>query len=366
MNPLQALLRERIGEDGPITIAEYMALALTDPKHGYYTGRDPLGVQGDFITAPEISQIFGELIGLWLAVVWQGMGSPDPVNLVELGPGRGTLMSDILRATQNVPGFADAVRVHLVEASPALKLAQEETLAGRTLAVPPMWHTRLDDVAEGPMLLVANEFFDALPIRQLMRAGDFWLERCVDTSPDPDSETLDWVLVAPRDRASLPLPPGLVEGEAGEFVEICPAGQDIAHAIGKRLADHGGAALIVDYGHEKSAPGETLQAVKAHAYHDVLKDPGEADLTAHVDFAALAHAAFTAGAQAWGPVAQGHFLTELGIEARAHALMSVATAAQQADIEAGAKRLIDPAQMGTLFKVMAITPKGETPPPVFG
>lgn len=365
MNELQALLRERIGDMGPMSIAEYMRAALTDPTHGYYTGRDPLGVEGDFITAPEISQIFGELCGLWLAVNWQAMGQPDPVNLVELGPGRGTLMSDIIRATQNVPGFADAIRVHLVEASPALRKAQEDALAVHELAVPPMWHDSLDTVAEGPMLMVANEFFDALPIRQLMRAGDYWLERCVDTDPDPQEPDLNFVLVPPGDRDDPILPPGLVDGENGEIVEICPDGQDIAHAIGTRIVNHGGVALIIDYGHAESAPGETLQAVKDHAFHDVLTDPGEADITAHVDFAALAHAAFTAGAQAWGPVAQGRFLTALGLEARANALMSVANAEQQHEIETGAKRLIDPEQMGTLFKVMAITAKGEPAPPVF-
>ena len=365
MNELQTLLRERIGDGGPLTIADYMEWALTDSRYGYYTNRDPLGADGDFITAPEISQIFGELIGLWLAVVWQGMGAPDSVNLVELGPGRGTLMSDILRATQNVPGFADAVRVHMVETSPTLRAAQEDALAQRTLATAPMWHDRFDNVPEGPMLLVANEFFDALPIRQLMPTGNHWLERCVDTDPDPDKEGLQYVLVAPRDRDALPLPPGLVDVQTDDFIEICPAGQDMAHAIGKRVADHGGAALIIDYGHGESAAGETLQAVKGHAFADVLKDPGEADITAHVDFAALSHAAFTGGAQAWGPVPQGHFLAALGIEERATALMSVANAEQQHDIESGAKRLVDPDQMGSLFKVMAITPKGETPPPVF-
>lgn len=365
MNDLLALLRERIGDAGPLTIAEYMETALTDPTHGYYTGRDPLGADGDFITAPEISQIFGELCGLWLAVAWQNMGAPDSVTLVELGPGRGTLMSDIVRATENIPGFADAIRIHLVEASPALRSAQEATLAEHDLAVPPMWHDRFENVPEGPMLLVANEFFDAMPIRQLMRTRDYWLERCVDTDPDPDKETLGYVLVPPRDKDALIVPPGLEEGENGEFIEICPAGQTIAHAIGKRLADHGGVALVIDYGHAESAAGETLQAVKNHEFHDVLVDPGEADLTAHVDFAALSHAAFTGGAQAWGPIPQGHFLAALGIETRAHALMSTASAEQQHEIESGAKRLVDPEQMGSLFKVMAITPKGVTPPAVF-
>jgi NADH dehydrogenase [ubiquinone] 1 alpha subcomplex assembly factor 7 len=171
--------------------------------------------------------------------------------------------------------------------------------------------------------------------------------------------------VPPRDRDSLPLPPGLVDLKSDDLVEICPAGQDIAHAIAKRLADHGGVALIIDYGHAESAAGDTLQAVKGHEYASVLEDPGEADLTAHVDFAALAHAAFTGGAQAWGPVPQGHFLTALGLEARAHALMSVASAEQQHEIESAAKRLVDPQQMGALFKVLALTPKGETAPPVF-
>lgn len=365
MNALLEKMREHIGNDGPLGLDEYMSWALVDPEHGYYTGRDPLGADGDFTTAPEISQMFGELVGLWLAISWQAMGAPSPVNLVELGPGRGTLMADILRATSHVPGFSDAVRVHLVEVSPALRQRQEKSLEKVALAEAPSWHAAFADVPSGPMLLVANEFFDALPIRQLMRAGDYWLERCVDTDPDPDKEDLGYVLTPPADRDNPPMPPGLVDVDSGSMVEICPAAQDIARAIGQRLAADGGAALVIDYGHAASAAGETFQAVKDHEHADPLKDPGEADLTAHVDFQALAHAAFTGGAQGWGPVPQGHFLTAMGIGTRAEALMSVASAEQQHDIESAAKRLIDPEQMGSLFKVMAITPKGDKPPMIF-
>lgn len=349
-------LRRRIAVDGPLSVARYMEEALGNPRFGYYMTRDPLGAAGDFVTAPEISQIFGELIGLWCAVVWRAMGRPAAVNLVELGPGRGTLMADALRAAATVPEFRAALGVHLVETSPALRDRQRRALEDTAAE----WHDSLDGVPEGPMLLVANEFFDALPIRQFQRLDGAWRERLVGL--DEATGGLRWVL-------SPPVPPifddpGNVPD--GGVIEVCPAGLALAGAVADRLARFGGAALIVDYGHARSAVGETLQAVRRHAFHGVLDDPGEADLTAHVDFAALARAAAGAGARPHGPVAQGAFLESLGIGARARTLAAGAPPEQAADIGAAHRRLVGDDAMGTLFKVLAIAHPDLGPPPGFG
>jgi len=366
MNALEAIVIERIKDGGPLSVAQYMDLALSHPEHGYYTKHDPFGVAGDFITAPEISQMFGELLGLWAAVLWQGMdggdGGPEHIHLVELGPGRGTLMRDMLRTTAALPGFEQALDVHLVETSPALRAIQEETLKDAATARPIRWHGTFDDVPEGPLIVVANEFFDALPVEQYFRAGEYWCPRVVDCTADGDA--LCFVLLPPYEQVELP--PGLQDAPPNSVVEVCPSGLDICESIARRIAKDGGAALIVDYGHARSAPGETLQAVKSHAYHDILTDPGEADLTAHVDFGALAQRVFASGARAFGPLAQGDFLIRLGINERAAALKAGGATAQQAeDIDAALERLTGPEQMGTLFKVMAIAPLDAPPPPVF-
>ena len=362
MSELLEHLLQRIGEDGPLTVAEYMAEALGHAEHGYYMRGDPFGHDGDFTTAPEISQMFGELIGLWAAVVWQMNGAPNPVNLVELGPGRGTLMADALRAAGNLPGFGEAVRVHLVETSPALKDLQKVALVGLSPDQGPYWHDTFEEVPDGPLMVVANEFFDALPVRHFLRVGDKWCERMVDSNPDGDG--LAFVLLPPS-RIDPPLPPGLRHVPSGALVEVCPAGSDIAHAVSKRLVRFGGAALVIDYGHPESAPGETLQAVKAHEFHDPLTDPGTADLTAHVDFAALGHAVLEGGGVAYGPVTQGDFLKGLGIEARTDSLLQTATAEQAEDIRSACQRLTGEEGMGTLFKAIAITRPGAPPPPGF-
>ncbi len=268
-----------------------MALALGHPEWGYYTTRDPFGRKGDFITASEISQVFGEMLGLWCVEVWRQMGAPDPVRLVELGPGRGTLMADALRAAAVSPDFIRAAQVHLVETSPVLREAQRSALAGRDV----VWHDRFDDIPEGPLLLVANEFFDALPVRQLQREADGWCERLVGNGP----QGLQFVLSTPGAPSAALLDPGMRAGAAeGAIAEIQPAALSIAAAISARLGAFGGAALIIDYGYMQSAAGDTLQAVRSHKPHDVLLDPGDADLTVHVDFAALARAAgVSAGAR---------------------------------------------------------------------
>jgi NADH dehydrogenase [ubiquinone] 1 alpha subcomplex assembly factor 7 len=358
LRPGQRIAR-RIAEKGPLGVADYMAAALTDPEHGYYMGRDPLGAGGDFITAPEISQMFGELIGLWCADTWQKLGAPAKVALVELGPGRGTLMADALRAARQVPAFAAALRVHLVEVSPTLMARQEDALAGTQ----PTWHETLASVPELPLLVIANEFFDALPVRQLVKQAGGWGERSVTMAKE--SEDLAFTVSPPHPALEALVPDALRDAPAGQVFEVSPAGQEIARAIGRRLQTQGGAALIIDYGHEKSALGETLQAVRRHAPHDVLSDPGTADLTCHVDFAALGRAAREAGAVAHGPVAQGVFLERIGIAARAARLMKDATPPQREDIRSARLRLTAPDQMGELFKVLALTPAGLDPPSGF-
>ncbi|QXT40783.1 class I SAM-dependent methyltransferase [Gymnodinialimonas ceratoperidinii] len=334
----------RIARMGPMTLADYMAECLHDPQYGYYATRDPLGRRGDFITAPEISQMFGELVGLWLAQVWMDQGG-GTVRLVELGPGRGTLMADVLRATRAVPGFHDAVELHLVEASPTLRAVQSEALA----SYDPQFHDSLGDVPEGPMLLIANEFFDALPIRQFQMndAGD-WQERQVGASDG----ALIWGLAPP---APLEVREGF---KPGMIVETCAPAEAIAEEIGRRVAQ-GGAALIVDYGDWQSR-GDTFQALENHAFADPLTHPGNADLTAHVAFEPIARAAQV---QASALTPQGVFLERLGITARAQALAArLEGSALEAHVAAH-RRLTHPDEMGTLFKVLALTPKGAPPPP---
>ncbi|MCP5368542.1 MAG: SAM-dependent methyltransferase [Hyphomicrobiales bacterium] len=354
------LLRRRITADGPITVAQYMEAALTHPRFGYYMGRDPLGQDGDFTTAPEVSQMFGELLGLWCAVTWQQMGSPAALNLVELGPGRGTLMADALRAARLMPGFADALRVQLVEASPTLRdrqrFALETTVPGTEVA----WHDNLDTLPQGPMVLLANEFFDALPVRQYQRTAEGWCERLVGL----DGDDLVFLLSMPMARVPA-IPEALEESPAGSLFEVRPGAEAAAYAIGQHVARFGGAALVIDYGHGRSACGETLQAVKAHKYHDVLADPGLADLTAHVDFQALGEAAREAGARTFELTTQGEFLDRLGLAERARTLLQNATPDQAKEIEAAYRRLIDPEEMGTLFKVLCLAHPDMPPPPGF-
>lgn len=356
VTPLEDLIVRRIGLEGPMPLPEYMALCLGHPRHGYYMTRDPLGARGDFVTAPEISQMFGELMGLWAAQCWLQMGGPSPVRLVELGPGRGTLMADALRATARVPGFHAALDLHLVETSPILRAKQQATLAAFAVT----WHDRLADVPAGPILLLANEFFDALPIRQFVRGERGWGERKVGLD---GRGRLAWVL-DPRIGDAL-VPPPLREADVGAVVEIGPAAQAVASEIGSRLATAPGAALIVDYGYTGPAVGDTLQAMAGHAFTDVLERPGEADLTAHVDFSALADAARAAGADCYGPVPQGALLGTLGLPVRSAALKRLASPAQAADIDMAANRLVGELHMGRLFKALAVTSPGAAVPAGF-
>ncbi|MFL5233996.1 MAG: class I SAM-dependent methyltransferase [Microvirga sp.] len=356
MTGLKDELRRMIAADGPITVERYMALCLGHPVHGYYTRRDPFGAAGDFVTAPEISQMFGELIGLWAVETWRLMGAPRPLGLVELGPGRGTLMRDLLRAARVDPGFCDAVRVQLIETSPALRQAQQRALGGS--AVPIAWHERLPQAPAGPAIVVANEFFDALPVRQFVRAERGWCERLVGLGPDGG---LAFGLFREPERGLT------LAGRAGDVLEQPEAALGLARDIAGLARKGGGAALVIDYGYEGPAFGDTLQAVRRHAYADPLAEPGAADLTVHVDFAKLAAAARAEGAAVHGPVTQGAFLRALGIETRAAALKRRATPAQAEDVERALARLTGagPDGMGELFKAICIADPRLPPPPGF-
>jgi NADH dehydrogenase [ubiquinone] 1 alpha subcomplex assembly factor 7 len=358
-SPLEAEIRRRIQAAGPMPVGEYMALCLGDREHGYYMTRDPLGERGDFITAPEISQMFGELIGIWMAAVWKLMREPEKLHIIELGPGRGTMMLDALRAAQVVPEFRSAAVVHLVEISPALQAKQERALQGQP--TPVFWHTTFDAVPAGPAIILANEFFDALPINQAIKTADGWHERQVEINADGNLA----FAIAPEpiplfDRL---LPPAVRDAPEQSIFEW--RSDTIAMQIGRRIAADGGAALAIDYGHVESGVGETLQAVGSHAYVDPLTAPGTVDLTAHVDFQALARAVEAMGANGFGPIDQSQFLRNLGVESRAAALKAKASASASTAIDMTLARLIGHGRtdMGKLFKAAAFThPNLGTPP----
>ena len=354
MSELLDILRREIRLQGPITLARYMDICLVHSKHGYYRKQDPLGRAGDFTTAPEISQMFGELIGIWAGVVWQQMGQPSAVNLVELGPGRGTLMADALRAASIVPSFMDAIAIHLVEISPALRAVQAKALA----AYGPAWHDNDTTLPAGPLIIIANEFFDALPILQFERRASLWHERLVGLAEDGQ---LCFVLSPPQS-ANPMVPDSHKNAPDGTIVEVCPAAWNIVARLADAVGQHGGGALIIDYGHDGRRAGNTFQAVKDHRFHRPFEMPGEVDLTAHVDFGALASAANTLSTIIYGPLAQGAFLEALGIRERADALMNEAPLAQRNEIRSALARLTGTEEMGTLFKAMAIA-RSDTPPP---
>jgi len=346
---LESEIRRVIAAAGAMTVAEYMRRCLTHPQHGYYINRDPFGARGDFVTAPEISQMFGELIGLWLASAWRQMGAPENVRLVELGPGRGTLLLDALRATRLVEGFNAAIVLHLVEISPALQQLQQRRL--EALNMPMFWHTALAEVPDGPALIIANEFIDALPVHQAVKKADGWHERTIELSPEDHFR----FALAPE-----PLPH--FETALPRALRHCPQGSifewrsdSTALEIGRRVRTDG-AALIIDYGHAKGGLGETLQAIAGHAYTDPLRAPGEADLTAHVDFDAVAQSAESIGARIHGPVLQRDLLLRLGIAQRAQALKAGATHDKALEIDLALSRLTatGPTGMGEMFKAIAI------------
>lgn len=345
---LGEIIADMIIADGPMPVDRYMALALAHEAHGYYMGRDPFGRAGDFITAPEVSQMFGELVGIWCAAGWQMMDAPAQWNLIELGPGRGTLLADLVRASSVMPGLRDGMSVHLVETSPALKAMQAETL--KRAGVEASWHDRLEDVPGGQSLIVANEFFDALPVSQLQRQSGHWHERVVGVTSE---NKLVFGL------ASDPVAPALVPSwasgaEDGEIIEFSPARDAAAREIGRRITKDMGAALIIDYGHVRSAVGDTLQAIRKHQFADVLAQPGDADITSHVDFEALTTAVTADGASSYGPLTQGDFLIKMGLKEREEMLRARADARQRIRLSKSAQRLVSGNQMGQLFKVLAV------------
>lgn len=321
-----------IASNGPLTVAEYIARCNAH----YYATRDPLGMQGDFTTAPEISQIFGELVGAWVADQWQKTGAPQAL-LCEAGPGRGTLMKDALRATWHVKGFHDAVAIRLIETSPQLRAKQQETLLNAHPLI--HWAETFDELPPLPLFFIANEFFDALPTEQYVR------EKLELTQRRVDHDGTNFVFK----------PPGEVVRETSDVSCV------IMRKLAAHIHRHGGAALIVDYGYDGVEQTDTLQAVKKHGYADPLQTPGEADLTTHVDFAALIQTARQSGAHAFGAVTQGTFLKRLGAELRATALCRQADPEQQKAILSGLERIAGPHEMGELFKVIAVTSSHDKP-----
>ena len=347
MNELKHEIAAMIAHDGPMTLEQYMALCLSHPRFGYYMSRDPFGAAGDFITAPEISQMFGELIGVWATEAWRLSNSPLSSQLIELGPGRGTLMADALRVARISPEFLDAITVALVETSPVLRDAQRETLSSATAQVD--WYDHFFQIPQGPAFIIANEFFDALPVRHYVKTVVGWRERLVGL----DSSGALTFGLSEKIEAGLSL-----NAREGSIIEICPAAQSLIADIAQRLVVQGGVCLVIDYGYTQTSLGDSLQAVAHHSYADPLDAPGDADLTTHVDFAALARAAHSRGAKILGPVTQGYFLQQLGIERRAEALARKATPEQSDEIFAALDRLTGSSDsrycMGDLFKVMAI------------
>ncbi len=350
MTELADLLIRRIRATGPIPVADYMAECLMHPQHGYYSTRDPFGAAGDFITAPEISQMFGELLGLSLAQAWVDQGAPAPFTLAELGPGRGTCMADVLRATRSVPGFHAGAMIALVEASITLRGLQAKTLAPYA----PVWFDTVADLPDQPLFLLANEFFDALPINQYERGTGGWRQRQIGLQ----NSALTFGLSDP-----VPCPdPRFAADPPGTVVELCPMAAPIAAHLGQLIETHGGAAIFVDYGGWRSK-GDTLQALRQHRTESPLASPGQADLTAHVDFEALAQAASRAKSSPL--IDQGLLLARLGVAARAARLAQSLSGSALQNHLAATRRLTDPAEMGTLFKAMALYPSLGTAPPGF-
>ncbi|MEQ8405447.1 MAG: SAM-dependent methyltransferase [Oceanicaulis sp.] len=358
---LAARLRERIQTEGPLSVAAFMSEALFDPMAGFYATKDPLGAANDFITAPEISQMFGELLGLWTAEVWSAMGAPAPVQLIELGPGTGRMMSDMLRAARAMPGFHEACDVTLVEASPALKMVQGETLA--KAPVPVRWAKTLDKAAQGPCVIVSNEFLDCLPVRQAVRVEGRWRERVVGVDPaDPNRFAFGLGPVLSEHELG-EIPGALREAEEGALVELRPGDAPLVEAIAARLKAHPGYALFIDYGADAPEFGDTLQAIRKHETVDPLDQPGTADLTCWAAFDRLGALGEAAGLDVYGPMGQGAFLKGLGIEQRAAALAATAGEAARGRLARQLHRLVDAEEMGALFKVMAFASPGLPPAP---
>jgi len=360
MNRLAQKIAGLIRSAGPISVADYMAACLLDPENGYYTTHDPFGTNGDFVTAPEISQMFGELIAVWLVQGWQAIGSPASVTIAEIGPGRGTLMKDMVRTIGRLaPQLADSADFALVEASPRLSATQKETLGGDNGSFG--WHAKLDTLKDQPLLVVGNEIFDALPFRQFVKRDGKWLERAVGLDADGALQ----FGIGTASLAADALPTDAKHALEGSIFEIAPAREAMMSTISERIANQGGCGIFFDYGHLEPGLGDTFQAVRAHRPEVVLDNPGEADLTSHVDFSALAAVARGHGLKA-DTTSQGEFLLGMGLLERAGQLGQSGDVAAREKISADVERLAGPDQMGTLFKVLAIRPSGIVVPPFGG
>jgi NADH dehydrogenase [ubiquinone] 1 alpha subcomplex assembly factor 7 len=350
-------LKRHLADQGAMSVADFMAWCLTSEKSAYYRNGNPIGAEGDFVTAPEVSQIFGELIAVWAIAVWRDMGEPKPFVLAEVGPGRGTLMQDALRAARSVPAFRDAAQVHLVETSSTLRKMQDQALSP---LCKPEWHESLTAIPQAPIILIANEFFDALPVEQHMYEDGSWHKRIVTLNASGELEFTKGRLGLPPVELLPPRAPN-----EGDILEYRPSAAALIAEIAKRAGSSPIAILIADYGYERRDYGDTLQAVQAQGYVHPLEAPGETDLSAHVNFAELSQAADSAGLKAWGPLPQSEFLLSLGLEQRLRTLMASASEEQRAALFLGARRLVDPFQMGNLFKVMAIVSENQPCPPPF-
>ena len=354
MTALKDHLINLIKLHGPIPISSYMTEALTNPKHGYYVKETPFGAKGDFVTAPEISQMFGELIGLWFADVWVKMGNPRKVHLIELGPGKGTLMNDLLRTIKVLPNFSKVIDLHFVDASPNLINIQKGTL--KEFDNSKTWHSTVksaldaahDDEGLSTTFIIANEFLDALPIRQFQKTELGWNERMVTVSEKGDDLV---TMLSPFPVQDVTLPDHLISAELHNVIETSPMADFVTFEICRHLKKQSGAALFIDYGYDKHQTGETLQAVKDHQYVDIFDEPGSADLSVHVNFKKIEEHAIQSGLTPLGPTTQGNFLAHMGIEERTKSLISNASPEQSEEILKDLKRLISPDEMGTLFKV---------------
>ena len=350
MNSLKDVLKKYIAADGPMHLARYMEMCLTHPEFGYYVTRDPFGTKGDFITAPEVSQMFGEMIGLWAAMLWSDSGKPEKLNVIELGAGRGTLMADFIRGTVKVPRFHDALHIAFVEKSPVLQDKQKCSVGDAGFTRTPIWAEDIDGLdVDGMTFIIGNEFIDALPIRQFEYTDKGWMERCVGIS---ENGALSMGLIAADTLFTAHLPK---DAAIGDIYERSPARDHYMERIAALIKSNSGAALLIDYGHDTSdAKGDTFQAMHEHAFVDPLDNAGNADLTSHVDFYRLRKIAKAAGCDVFASASQGEFLHKLGIGQRAQILVESAPE-KGAEIYEAYKRLTDDDKMGKLFKVMPIT-----------
>lgn len=346
---LEQVIKASIRQNGPMDVGSYMSLCLSHPEYGYYMKQDPFGKSGDFVTAPEVSQLFGEMLGAWCADIWMQMGAPERFMFLECGPGRDTLMADMMRSTRMAKGFHAAAELHLLEISPALKAKQKETLADYKVE----WHAGLDTVPDdAPMIVIGNEFFDALPFRSFQKQSDGqWAERVVALEGGGEQAGLCFGLCPLGVEMEGYIPFHLKGAQAGSIFEAAPVRQNVMRQIAERIKSQNGAALFLDYGHAQSGLGDSFQALKGHKYVDVLKFCGDADLTSHVDFEGLVQG-LDRLVDVRGAVEQGAFLCALGIEVRMQMLAQKISEQEAFALQKGLQRLIASDQMGALFKVV--------------